>query len=137
MHNSSIEFDDSQIDCHQTQYSEFTALSQLQVLYSRVLHTGYPLKLEIPIYYSQTPDKRHAESRLRFQNQNPRQHQLPLHQIPFFLFLSNTKKAIPHKVICTKVEDGVASPILKSVGFTVRLIKYETGIRTPKAPTIP
>jgi hypothetical protein len=60
-----------------------------------------------------------------------------IYMIPFFLFLSNIKNTIPHKIICTKVEDGVASPILKSVGFTVRLIRYETGIRTPKAPTIP
>ena len=27
-----------QFDCHQTQYSDFTVLSLLQVLYSRVLH---------------------------------------------------------------------------------------------------
>ena len=60
-----------------------------------------------------------------------------IYMIPFFLFLSNIKKAIPHKIICTKVEYGVASPILKSVGFAVRLIKYETGIRTPNAPMIP
>ena len=52
-------------------------------------------------------------------------------------FLSSAKNTIPHKVIWTKVDDGVASPILKSVGSAVRLIIYETGMRTPKAPAIP
>ena len=35
-HKNPLSLTTLQFDCHQTQYSEFTALSQLQVLYSRV-----------------------------------------------------------------------------------------------------
>ena len=40
-------------------------------------------------------------------------------------------------VICTTVDEGVASPILKRVGFADRLMKKDTGTLTQKAPTKP
>lgn len=40
-------------------------------------------------------------------------------------------------MICTKVDAGVASPTRVSDTGFIRLIKYETGIRTKKAPIMP
>lgn len=54
-----------------------------------------------------------------------------------FLFFSVTMKYIIHKRICTRDEEGVASPILNRVTPAILLISHETGILTQKAPTIP
>ena len=42
-----------------------------------------------------------------------------------------------HRAICTAVEVGVARPMWKMRTGVMRLIRKDTGTRTPKAPTMP
>ena len=55
----------------------------------------------------------------------------------FLRLRSVIKKYVTHKMICKTVEHGVASPTLKSEIGTIRLIRNDTGILTPKAPAMP
>ena len=52
---------------------------------------------------------------------------------PYRIFLSR-KNQIKHSTICTAVLQGVARPTWKSDTGTSLLIRYDTGMRTPKAP---